>query len=130
MRKSDLHYKTKNIAYAFIVKSCRQLKSVLELCSRQEGEDGAIIARSMFEAWLTVAFLIRNNLPAPHEKMPTGYDLNHEFRANLYASHILLQDLRHSVLLDGIENFKVLVNLKLPKDEQELIDEIGEQSAR
>jgi Family of unknown function (DUF5677) len=84
---------TRNLGIAFVVKVLRQFQTVIELIERQEAEDAAVIARSMLEAWISMAFIMRPAVTIPADsKLPTTHALNHEFRSKLYAAHCLLKE--------------------------------------
>jgi hypothetical protein len=86
---------TRNLGIAFVVKALRQFQTVIELAERQEAEDAAVIARSMLEAWISMAFIMRPTVLIPaNSKLPTTHALTNEFRSKLYVAHCLLKEWR------------------------------------
>jgi Family of unknown function (DUF5677) len=100
LNKSSLPPIVLRVVLAMSVKATRQFRSVIELCERGEAVDGAIIARSMFETALAVAFVLKPRFePSKFDekgkvkktiKVP-GVTLTCEFRALLFAAHQVLQ---------------------------------------
>src|SRR5690242_11197807 len=65
IKRSKLPLVVKHLGVAFLVKACRQFQSAIELSKRQEAQDTAIIARSMFELWLATIFVLRSSVSLP-----------------------------------------------------------------
>jgi hypothetical protein len=95
------------VLLAMSVKSCRQFRTVIELCERGENADAAIVARAMFETALVVGFILKPRF-VPREFDKKGkvkrsitvpnVKLTREFRAILFAAHDALKPDREAAM--------------------------------
>ncbi|MEX1098046.1 MAG: DUF5677 domain-containing protein, partial [Planctomycetales bacterium] len=91
------------VVLSMSVKASKQLRSIIELCERGEAGDSSIIARSLFETALVVAFILKPRFfprefdATKHVKRTIrvrGLTLSREFRATLYIAHHVLEEER------------------------------------
>jgi hypothetical protein len=111
--KTTISWRAANLAMILDVQACRLLRSVIEECQRCEGHNASILARSLFETVLAVAFLLIEDVriivaeiqPKGGQTSPQAqpkfcakasskgvrrtkkHRLSRELRADLYAAH-------------------------------------------
>jgi hypothetical protein len=107
LEASDLPLIVLRILLSMSVKSCRQFRSVIELCGRAESVDASVVARAMFETALVVGFVLKPRfVPRKFDRsgkvvgkiVVADKPLTREFRALLFVTHDVLKPERFADL--------------------------------
>jgi Family of unknown function (DUF5677) len=99
-----------NLALILDVQACRLFRSVIEACRRAEGFNASILARTLFETILGVAFLLKKDVRivvepvvpkgTPPGTVPTKFAAKvRSKRAKRTRKHMLSRELRASLFL-------------------------------
>ncbi|MBS0262210.1 MAG: hypothetical protein JSS02_09695 [Planctomycetes bacterium] len=121
--KNPLPTQTKRLAMGLHTQACRQMRTIIEECSRCESFGAEVTARCMFETILALVFILKPKVhvvtnpvvkDGQHLKTKDGVlrysakrpdtidpespynELSHEFRTRLYLSHMLFQQVEHA----------------------------------
>lgn len=96
--KSNLPIAVLSVALSMSVKACRQFRSVIELCERGEAADASIVARSMFETAMVIAFVLKPRF-SPNEFDNTGKKKKSKKKMRPVVSKNLSRELRAALYL-------------------------------
>ena len=125
-------------ALSLLLRACRRYRQVIALSELGQADGADVIGRSMFESFLTIAFVCREQvqLSRRNSSKPAnqfGKELTREFRAKLYYTHSNLKKERFFENLRTVANAKHVAEEKLnerPGFVDSAIEDIGPEWSR